>query len=107
MKIKSVAIDNVVFDIKETKDDIIVDNHLCVGSIAPDTGEILISDNIGENVKPLVLMHEVVHALFDSRGYKELSTDEDIVESMARVILGFIRYNPDVIKYLIDSGKKQ
>ena len=44
------------------------------------TGEIKIDKSLPERMKGQVLMHEILHAMFDLLGYEDLRNDEEKVQ---------------------------
>lgn len=56
------------------------------GEINYLTNEIRIDKNMPESLKEQVLMHEILHAVFDLLGLDELSEDEEKVQSIATAL---------------------
>lgn len=90
--------------ITEYKEPILVDGKQCLGVINYDDGTIAISKN-EENTKPVTLMHEAVHGILYSRGFNDESMDEKLVDGVSRGVIQLIRDNPQLIKYIIETGK--
>ncbi len=56
------------------------------GEINYLSNEIRIDKNMPEDLKNQVLMHEILHAVFDLLGMRELAEDEDKVQSIATAL---------------------
>lgn len=106
MKLKSVIIDGTKFIIDESKEPIFIESSRCLGIIDHTQGVISIDDSIGETIKPTVLMHEIVHGILCSRGFEELSSNEEAVEAIARGLINLINDNSELIKYINEQAKK-
>lgn len=59
---------------------------LCKGQINYMTGRILIDKTLPKEHKDVVLMHEILHAVFDLLGYDDLATDESKVQGIATAL---------------------
>ncbi len=56
------------------------------GEINYLSNEIRIDKNMPEDLKNQVLMHEILHAVFELLGMRELAEDEDKVQSIATAL---------------------
>lgn len=56
------------------------------GEINYLTNEIRIDKNMPKSLKEQVLMHEILHAVFDLLGLDELAEDEEKVQSIATAL---------------------
>lgn len=60
--------------------------ELSKGEINYLSNEIRIDKNMPEDLKNQVLMHEILHAVFELLGMRELAEDEDKVQSIATAL---------------------
>ena len=56
------------------------------GEINYLTNEIKIDESMPVSLKNQTLMHEILHAVFDLLGYKELAEDEEKVQGIATAL---------------------
>lgn len=56
------------------------------GEINYLTGEIKLDRNMPKTMKEQVLMHEILHAVFDLLGYDKLAADEKKVQGIATAL---------------------
>ena len=64
---------------------------------------ILISNKIPPDVKKVTILHELLHAFFDSSGLQP-KDEENIVDTLANQLLLFIQNNPEFFKkYILDE----
>lgn len=56
------------------------------GEINYLSNEIRIDKNMPTDLKNQVLMHEILHALFELLGFNELAEDENLVQSVATAL---------------------
>ena len=56
------------------------------GEINYLSNEIRLDKNMPEDLKNQVLMHEILHAVFELLGMRELAEDEDKVQSIATAL---------------------
>lgn len=57
------------------------------------TNEIRIDKNMPDDLKEQVLIHEVLHAIFDLLGYEDLCTDENKVQGIATALHQVLKEN--------------
>lgn len=101
--IQNVIIDAVNYVVELTDEILIVDGVQSAGEIDYNAAKIRIAkdeDLVGKGVRPLVLMHEVVHRLLKERGFIKESNNEKLVDGLAAGIVNLIRVNPKLISYL-------
>ena len=101
-----IEIDGCNFEVMYTKEPIIVDNKTCYGSIDYDTSIISIDANVSEYTKNVSLLHEVIHGILDSRGFHEESSDEELVEQVARCLYSTLLHSPELIKLIQKEQRK-
>lgn len=108
---KSIKIGTTKWYIDADSRDLPVENiGLCLGS----KGQIRIASDVGVEAKPLVLVHELLHALLYSYGIRLNAEDDDnnfmqeelLVDALALPLLEVIRSNPKLLKYLVKEGKR-
>ena len=102
--IKQVKIDQVVYDVAETKGPIIVGHVECKGDIDYNNNLIELLVPAGDGQKDVTLMHEIVHGMIYERSLQDMIVAdrmETFVDEMGKSILGLIRSNPNLIKYLL------
>lgn len=95
-----VEIDGCNFEVIYCKEPIIVDSRTCYGSIDYDTSIISIDANVSEYTKNVSLLHEIVHGILDSRGFHEESSDEELVEQVARCLYSTLLHSSDLLKLI-------
>lgn len=107
---EKVLIDSVLYSIKRTDNPIINNRQECSGEIDYDKAEILISsreDTLGDGNSASILMHEIVHAILYERGMHEETTNETLVDELAKGFVNFVRMNPKMIQCIVNTGKMQ
>lgn len=57
------------------------------------TNEIRIDQSLPEDLKGQVLVHEVLHAIFDLLGYEDLCSDENKVQGIATALYELVQSN--------------
>lgn len=81
---ETINILGITYRIKEVE---IVDKNVpSDGEINYQTLEIKIDKSLAEEKKAQILMHEILHGLFDSLGMIELRDDEKAVQSLATAL---------------------
>ena len=101
-----IEIDGCDFEVIYSKEPIIVDSRTCYGSIDYDTSTISIDANVSEYTKSVSLLHEIVHGILDSRGFHEESSDEELVEQVARCLYSTLLHSPDLVKLIQKEQRK-
>lgn len=101
-----IEIDGCNFEVMYTKEPIIVGNKTCYGSIDYDTATILIDDGVADYTKNVSLLHEIIHGILDSRGFHEESSDEELVEQVARCLYSTLLHSPDLVKLIQKEQRK-
>ena len=101
-----VEIDGCNFEVIYSKETIVVDGKACYGSIDYDASTISIDNNVSEYTKNVSLLHEIVHGILDSRGFREESSDEELVEQTARCLYATLLHSPDLIKLIQKEQRK-
>ena len=101
-----IEIDGCNFEVMYTKEPIIVDNKTCYGRIDYDTATILIDDAVADYAKNVSLLHEIVHGILDARGFYEESSDEELVEQVARCLYSTLLHSPDLVKLIQKEQRK-
>lgn len=61
---------------------------------------ILINNNMKPDRKPVIVMHECFHALFEVAGI-QTKDEEQIILSLSPALIDFLKRNPKVVEYLI------
>ena len=88
------------------KEPIIVDSRTCYGSIDYDSSIISIDANVSEYTKNVSLLHEIIHGILDARGFHEESSDEELVEQVARCLYSTLLHSPDLVKLIQKEQRK-
>ena len=101
-----IEIDGCNYNVLYSKEPIIVDSRTCYGSIDYDTATILIDDGVADYTKNVSLLHEIVHGILDSRGFHEESSDEELVEQVARCLYSTLLHSPDLVKLIQKEHRK-
>lgn len=57
------------------------------------TNEIRIDKSMPDDLKKQVLIHEILHAVFDQLGYEDLCTDESKVQGIATALHQILKDN--------------
>lgn len=81
---KRLNILGVLYEVKEV--DVVNKTEPRRGEINYLTNEIRIDKNMPKSLKEQVLMHEIMHAVFDLLGLHELGEDEEKVQSIATAL---------------------
>lgn len=81
---KSINILGVDFTVEEVE--CVSKEELRKGEVNYLTGEIKLDKSMPGKMKDQVLMHEILHAIFDMLGYDELSEDEQKVQGIATAL---------------------
>jgi hypothetical protein len=68
------------------------------GEINYDRNKIYIYDKQPEEVKPVTLLHEIVHGIFYLSGHSEWRDNEDLVNCVAENLYQIILDNPEMFK---------
>ncbi len=89
---KAVRILGLDYEIEEVE--CVSKDELRRGEINFLTNRIKIDKTMPRDLKNQVLMHEIMHAIFDLFGYEDLCTDENKVQSIATALHQVIRDNP-------------
>ena len=71
---------------KITEVECVSKEELRKGEINFLTNEIRIDKNMPDDLKEQVLIHEVLHAIFDLLGYEDLCADENKVQGIASAL---------------------
>ena len=101
-----IEIDGCNFEVRYSKEPIIVGNKAWYGSIDYDASTIIINANMSEYTKNVSLLHEIVHGILDARGFYEESADEELVEQVARCLYSTLLHSPDLIKLIQKEQRK-
>lgn len=96
---KSVRVFGIPYTI-EKHDRITVDGQNADGSVTYNTALIEIVDGMPLEVERVVVMHEVLHAMFKAQGQNEYRSDENLIEAVAHGVVQVIRDNPLLLSYL-------
>lgn len=84
MKDREINILGIIYKVKEV--DTVNKTNPRRGELNYLTNEILIDKNMPESLKEQVLMHEILHAVFDLLGFDKLAEDEKKVQSIATAL---------------------
>lgn len=106
--LENIIIDTVNYRIKETNDIIVLDGQECGAMVEYSKALITIrkDESLGEGAKAKTLMHEVMHALLHERGMIEESENETLVEELAKGLINLIRWNPQLIDFILQEETK-
>lgn len=72
----------------------------CMGLYSPTSGTIKIDSSMGSDIQKCILLHEVFHD-FDQQ--TQIGLDEKGVSTLAAFMFGFMRDNPELIKWLMQE----
>lgn len=89
---------NQYYDIKEEDPKEWSSNGM--GRMSPCKGEILINKNMYDDAKSSTVIHEAIHAIAQHCSLDTLNNDEVAISCIATGILGLIRDNPELIKWI-------
>lgn len=92
---KAVRILGLDYEIEEVE--CVSKEELRRGEINFLTNRIRIDKSMPEDLKKQVLIHEMMHAIFDLLGFEDLCTDENKVQSIATALHQVIRDNPKLL----------
>lgn len=89
---KTLNILGLIYTVEEVE--CVSKDELRRGEINFLANRIKIDKTMPGDLKNQVLMHEIMHAIFDLLGYEDLCTDENKVQSIATALHQVIRDNP-------------
>lgn len=89
MLVNKVDIAGIEFDVKEI--DNLIYEHNLGGQIFYEKGIIHIDSSMCDDKKEQVLVHEILHGIFDQAGYDE--QDEDMVNRLGVVLYQVLKNN--------------
>ena len=92
---KAVRILGLDYEIEEVE--CVSKEELRKGEINFLINRIRIDKSMPEDLKKQVLIHEMMHAIFDLLGFEDLYTDENKVQSIATALHQVIRDNPKLL----------
>lgn len=92
---KAVRILGLDYEIEEVE--CVSKEELRKGEINFLINRIRIDKSMPEDLKKQVLIHEMMHAIFDLLGFEDLCTDENKVQSIATALHQVIRDNPKLL----------
>lgn len=78
-----------------------------LGVCHSDTQTITIAEYQGPDRFRETFLHEHLHAMMDAAGLRDtidLTQDESIAKRLAPIMLQFLRYNPEVIRFLTQEA---
>ena len=78
-----------------------INNGDSIGYITHHDATIRIDQDVDEQVKPMVLVHEVLHAILHAAGFQEHS--ESYVSALSYGLVQVLRENPEFIQYVTKS----
>ena len=91
MSERNIDILGIPYHVKEVP--VVSKDELRMGEINYLTNEILIDETLTTDMKGLVLMHEIVHAICDLTGNYEIGGNEQAVQSIATALYYVITNN--------------
>lgn len=74
------------------------------GNVSYSNQLISIRNTMPERRQPVVLLHEIVHALFETTGHIDHCDDENLIQCLAYGFSTILRANPDLVRYLLDDS---
>ena len=85
-----VRVGSTKYDFKTTNQKIMIDEEdEAMGSTNFHDAVITVSKNFPKQTRKQTFWHEVVHAIFDELGRSELGYNEDLVDSIGKLIYAF------------------
>lgn len=103
MALEKILVDSIKYRIEKTNDVIILNGQQCAADVDYNLGLIRINEEIFQSgAAAQVLMHEIVHALLNSRGKHDASDDEELVDALAAGFINLVRTNPKLINFLTE-----
>lgn len=61
---------------------------------------IFVRDDMPERHQRVVLLHEIIHAIFEASGHNDYRVDEDLTECLSYALVSLLRSNPELVAYL-------
>mgnify|MGYP000945350518 CR=1 FL=1 len=92
---KTINILGLIYTVEEVE--CVSKDELRRGEINFLTNRIKIDKTMPGDLKNQVLMHEIMHAIFDLLGYEDLCTDENKVQSIATALHQVLRENDNLL----------
>lgn len=89
----------------EKQDRITVGGQNADGAVTYNTATIEIVDGMPIEVERVVVMHEVMHAIFKGQGQNDFRANEDLIEAVAHGIMQVLRDNSELVAYIV--GKQE
>lgn len=100
MDIKNVVIGPIEYDVTEEERILNDQNQDLIGQIFYEKGTIKILKDIKEDVKRAVLLHEIIHGIFDGAGMRD--HDEQVVDMLSHGLVMVLMDNPELAMFLAD-----
>jgi hypothetical protein len=63
-------------------------------------GKIALKGALPKSISDATLVHEIIHYILDSNGFRNLSGDEVLVSTFANSLTAFLKDNPDLVAEL-------
>lgn len=83
------------------QDRITVNDQNADGAVTYNSALIEVVNGMPIEVERVVVMHEVIHAMFKGQGQNDYRHDEDLIEAVAHGVIQVIRDNPQLLSYLL------
>ena len=100
MDIKNVIIGPIEYDVTEEDRILNSQNQDLLGQIFYERGTLKVLKDIKEDVKRTVLLHEIIHGVFDNAGMRD--HDERVIDVLSHGLVMVLMDNPDVAMFLAD-----
>ena len=98
LKINKIKIGSLIYDFKFKKKLIDDDNKKLFGHILYDKQEIEVENNITEDRKKLVTLHECIHGMDD---YYQFNLSEKDIDYLSGILMNFINDNKKLMEFII------
>lgn len=93
----SIKVLNLTFDVIEVE--CIEHGSSEVGRIEHLTQKIYIQKGLSKEQKKVVLLHEILHSIFQQLGFDEEHNDEKLICSLSTTLIKLLEDNPKITSY--------
>lgn len=103
---EKVLIDDVEYKIKEVSHrELQLSNEDLKGEFWGDTrykpASIRICEGMAEDEAKITLVHEIIHAILQERGFDQQNNDEAMVDGLAHALRMLAKQNPELIREVL------
>lgn len=99
--ITTIDILGVPYTVKTVDD---IDDGARSADVTYHTAEIRLANGATPHMQRVILLHEIVHGMFEVEGHDEYRADENLTKAVSYGMVYLLRHNPDLVKYLTEGG---